>query len=207
MGWNSATGEGLVIDPVRSDLNEMNSVLKQLSKPVRWIAVIDTHTHADHISGAAEFAELLQAPLLMSDQAPSRRVQLRVSKDLTLSTAAGPLQIITTPGHTPDGLTVFWGPFIFAGDTLLYGDCGRDDLPGGDPERHFESLQKIRTHARPDQIFFPGHDRKGRASSWKTQLELNPAFQQDRETFVRENGSWTGPAPALLKESLFENFK
>jgi glyoxylase-like metal-dependent hydrolase (beta-lactamase superfamily II) len=103
---------------------------------------------------------------------------------------------------------VIWGPFIFGGDTLLYGDTGRDDLPGGDPEAHYDSVQSVKAHARPEMIVLPGHDHKGgRASTWATQLKVNSSLTQEREDFVREAGSFEAPAPKLLKKSLFENFK
>jgi glyoxylase-like metal-dependent hydrolase (beta-lactamase superfamily II) len=127
---------------------------------------------------------------------------------LNLHTSSGPLKIFTAPGHTPDGIIPIWGPFLFGGDTLLYGDTGRDDLPGGDPVLHYETLIKIKSVASDSNIFLPGHDgRGGRASSWKTQMEINSSLTQDREAFIREAGGYIGPSPKFLKESLFENFK
>src|SRR5262249_42878528 len=111
---------------------------------LRFVAVIDTHTHADHVSCAADLAQALRAPLIMHLSSPSRRVELRVSRDTVLPLAAGPLRLLETPGHTPDCVTPIWGPFLFGGDVLMYGDTGRDDLPGGDPAAHWESLQKIK---------------------------------------------------------------
>jgi glyoxylase-like metal-dependent hydrolase (beta-lactamase superfamily II) len=113
-----------------------------------------------------------------------------------------------TPGHTAECITPIWGPFLLGGDTLLFGDTGRDDLPGGDPAAHWESLQKIKDHVTFDTLMLPGHDgRGGRVSSWRHQLEISPALKQDRETFIQDAGSYVGPSPKLLKESLYENFK
>ena len=204
--WNEDSRELLVVDPVREDRELLVKVVKGLGH--RVIAVIDTHTHADHISGAADLAEVWRAPLIQHHLSPSKRVDLRVSRDTALVTAAGPLQLLLTPGHTPDCLTPIWGPFVFGGDMLLYGDTGRDDLPGGDAGVHWEGLQKIKTHARPEMIFLPGHDGEGgRASSWKKQLEISPGLSQDRKAFIADAGSYVGPSPRLLKESLYENFK
>jgi sulfur dioxygenase len=205
--WNDQTREAIIVDPMREDWATLVDETAKLSG-FRFIAVIDTHTHADHVSNAAQLAQHLNAPLIQHEKSPSRRVHLRVSRDTALSTAAAPLILLDTPGHTPDCITPIWGPFILGADMIFYADTGRDDLPGGDPKAHWESLQKIKQHARPEMILLPGHDgRGGRASSWKTQLEINDALKQDLTTYLKEGGAWIGPSPKLLKESLYENFK
>lgn len=205
---NHKTREVLVVDPKQGDEAAYEAPLKKLVG-YRVVAVLDTHTHADHLSSAAHWAARLQAPLVMHEAAPSQRVDLRVARATQLPTAAGPLHFLITPGHTPDSLTALWGPFLFGGDALLFGDCGRDDLPGGDAEAHFESLQTIKAFMEGrDAIVLPGHDHKGgRASSFAHQLTMNPALKQSREEFVPEAQAFSAPAPALLKDSLRENFK
>ncbi|HRK02701.1 MAG TPA: hypothetical protein PLH57_08550, partial [Oligoflexia bacterium] len=123
--WNENTREGLFVDPVAGDLDLQLSEAAKIPN-TRWIAVIDTHTHADHISNAGELAAKLTAPLIMHANAPTKLVHLRVSRDGLLPTAGGPLRFLVTPGHTHDSITPIWGPFIFGGDTLLYGETGRD---------------------------------------------------------------------------------
>jgi glyoxylase-like metal-dependent hydrolase (beta-lactamase superfamily II) len=207
VAWNSRTKEAIIVDPKLGCQDAYAKLVEEL-KGYCWLAVFDTHTHADHISSAADLAMYVNAPLVMSEKAPSRRVNLRVSGKTLLPNLAASIIFVPTPGHTNDGMTIFWGPYIFGGDTLLYGDTGRDDLPTGDPEAHYESLQKIKEVARAGMFLLPGHDHKGgRASSWEKQLQLNSSLTQDRDTFVREAAAFTSAAPRLLKESLLENFK
>jgi sulfur dioxygenase len=207
LAFNTRTREAIWVDPVLDDWATLIQLASDFSD-YRWVCVIDTHTHADHLSCAGELARTLGAPLVMHRNAPSSKVDLRVSHDTLIPTAAGPLRLILTPGHTWDGLTPFWGPFMFTGDTIFYGDTGRDDLPTGNPEEHHQSLQKIKALAQPDQIVLPGHDAHGgRASTWATQLEINPALTQSKEEYLRDGGAWTGKTPKLLKESLYHNFK
>ena len=207
LAWNEQAREAVVVDPMKDDWEGLVREVQAL-EGYRFLAVIDTHTHADHISSASDLAKFTGAPLVQHEAAPSRRVELRVSRDTVLSTAAGPFRLLCTPGHTPDSVTLIWGPFILGADTLLYGDTGRDDLPGGDPSAHYDTLQKIKAHASSEMVLLPGHDGSGgRASSWATQMKENASLTQDRETFVREAGAYVGPAPKNLKESLFENFK
>jgi sulfur dioxygenase len=207
VAWNERTKEALVVDPKDEDIEAYRSIAKELGK-YTWLGVIDSHTHADHISIAADLAKELHAPLVMHSKSPSERVQIRVSADTHLPSQAGPIHFVRTPGHTQDSLVVIWGPYLFGGDTVLIGDSGRDDLPGGSAEAHYDSLVKLKKIATPELIVLPGHDGKdGRATSWKTQLEKNPSLTQDRETFVRESNAFDGDAPKLLKKSLRENFK
>lgn len=207
VAWNERTQEALVIDPKDEDIEAYRAIHHEL-KDYLWLGVIDSHTHADHVSIAAQLADEFHAPLIMHALAPSQRVQIRVAKNTSLPSRAAPVQLISTPGHTQDAITPIWGPFLFGGDTVLIGDTGRDDLPGGDAEDHYESIQVLKAIAKPEMIVLPGHDHKGgRASSWATQLKENPSLTQSREDFVRESMSFDAPAPKLLKKSLKENFK
>lgn len=206
--WNENSQEALVVDPVREDFEILLGIAKRELPGYRFIAIMDTHTHADHVSCAASLANELRAPLVQHYLSPSKRIHLRVSLDTTFPTAAGPLKFFLTPGHTPDCITLVWGPYLFGGDMILFGDTGRDDLPGGDPEAHWESLQKIKAQVESDTLMLPGHDGNGgRVSSFNHQLEINAGLKQDKQTFIQDAGSYVGPSPKLLKESLYENFK
>lgn len=207
VAWNEESKEALVIDPKKEDLSAYLAIARDLTG-YRWIGVFDTHTHADHISVASDLAKTLQTSVIMHVASPTPRAHLKVNQSTQISSSAGPVYVLSTPGHTPDSITVLWGPYLFGGDTLLFGDVGRDDLPGGNPEAHYQSIQLIKKHAKPEMILLPGHDHKGgRASTWKYQLEVSTSLTQPHDDFVREAASFTAPAPKLLKESLFENFK
>ena len=207
VAWNALSQEAIIVDPKREDLSAYLQLAADL-KNYRWVAILDTHTHADHVSIAAELADQLSSPYVMHLLSPTHRAHLKVTQDTHLYTQAGPIQCIHTPGHTQDSMTIVWGPFVFGGDTVLYGDSGRDDLPAGDPKSHYQSLQKLKLSLAPHSILLPGHDhRGGRASTWQTQLEINSSLIQDENEFIRDSLSFSAPAPAHLNESLRENFK
>lgn len=208
VAWNRSTREAIVVDPKDTDLEAYRTLSIGELKDYTWLAVIDTHTHADHISCAADLASELKAPLVMHEGAPSKRVDLRVARTTRIPSIASAIELLVTPGHTQDSLTPVWGPFIFGGDTVLFGDTGRDDLPGGNAADHFESIQLIKKFATPQSILLPGHDHKGgRASTWATQLKVNSSLTQPRDQFIQESEAFDAPAPELLKKSLKENFK
>lgn len=205
--WNTETREGLIVDPKLEDKRAYSKIIAKLSR-IRWLAVVDTHTHADHVSAAADLSLKLKVPLIMHQNAPSKRVDLRVCKNTTLKTNTGPLSFILSPGHTPDSMTVLWGPFVFGGDTLLFNDVGRDDLPGGDPEAHYESLQELKKIIPLKTILLAGHDNKGgQASVWKDQLKNNVSLKESKEEYIRGALDFNGAAPLKLNASLRENFK
>ena len=205
--YNSKMSEALLVDPKLEDEDSYRSIIATLSN-YTWIGVIDTHTHADHISIAAKMAESLNAPLIMHEKAVSRKVNLRVSKRTSIQTKSGVLDLILTPGHTPDSITALWGPFAITGDTVFHADVGRDDLPGGDAEAHFDSIQLLCKIVKPGAVMLPGHDFKGgRASLWSTQLKINTSLTQRREDFVGEAKAFEASAPKNFKKALVENFK
>jgi len=209
VAWNRKTKEALLVDPKREDAEACRDIIQGLADHA-FIAVIDTHTHADHVSVAAEFASELKAPLIMHEKSASRRVQIRISKETQIHTSASPLRFFPTPGHTNDSICVLWGPFLFTGDTILFGDVGRDDLPTGDAVQHYESLSRMRELMASDgeelgrqTIILPGHDNKGgRASSWNKQLALNPSLTQAKDDFVREAREFTAAPPKHMDEAL-----
>jgi len=204
---NSLTKEFVIVDPKQEDLNTYLDLWKKLNDYL-CIAVIDTHTHADHISCAYEVSKKLKAPLIMSQLAPSKRVDIKICHETFLNSKAGKLKFIPTPGHTEDSMTVVWGPYVFSGDVVFFGDVGRDDLPGGSAESHFDSLEKLKKELTADLIVLPGHDFKGgRASTWGYQLRTNESLIQSRSDYVSEANAFDAPAPKLLKKSLKENFK
>ena len=207
IAWNEKTKEAILVD---AKVEDEGAYLKTATTlcDYHWLGVIDTHTHADHVSCAAKMAVTLQTPLIMHEKSPTRRAHIRVSQITALYSQAAPLKFLPTPGHTPDSLTLLWGPFLFGGDTLMIGDTGRDDLPGGSPEDHYDSLELIKKYAQPEQWVLPGHvSGKLKTATWASQLKDNPSLMQSREDFVRESSAFDAPAPLLLKKSLRENFK
>ncbi len=205
--WNEKSREALIVDPTREDWDAWRKECQAL-EGYRFLGVIDTHTHADHVSCAGRLARELRAPLVMHEQAPCSTVDLRISRDFAWSTASGPMSFLHTPGHTSDSVCLLWGPWLFVGDVLLFSDSGRNDLPGGDAVAHADSFDKLRAEVPPAAVVLVGHDGKGgRICSWKYQLENNPSLLQSRESFIAEAQAYSGPAPKHLKESLFENTK
>ena len=127
--------------------------------------VIDTHTHADHFSGAKEIKAKTVAKLVMHEKAPASGVDVRVEDGDRLHLGPLPLKFLHTPGHAKDLVTVELPGRLLTADALLIGSCGRTDLPNGNAVQQYHTLYHT-FRALPDGLLvFPGHDYNDRSSS------------------------------------------
>ena len=180
------TKEIIVVDPVLEHVNQYVSLIK--NEGLKLTHVLDTHTHADHISGAGALADQTGAVYVMHQNSPVRCVAFRVPDGFDCHLSDIPVKIMHTPGHTKDSMCLIFSDRILTGDTLFLDDggAGRTDLPGGDPGEHWESLQKIMK--LPDHlIVYPAHEYRGcEPSSLGEQKKRNPNLQsRTKEAYVR----------------------
>jgi glyoxylase-like metal-dependent hydrolase (beta-lactamase superfamily II)/rhodanese-related sulfurtransferase len=178
--------EVVLVDPVLEDVSDYLALLDR--EHLKLTHVIDTHTHADHISGAAALRDETGCEYVMHPRAPVRCVSVRVADGFSGALGPVPLQVLHTPGHTKDSVTLVLPDAILTGDVLFLDDggAGRDDLPGGDPREHWESLQRLL--ALPEHlIVYPAHEYRHRQpSSLGQQKRRNPVLQpRTRDEYVR----------------------
>jgi sulfur dioxygenase len=202
------SNEIILIDPVLDHFNDYKKLI--IENNYKLIYVIDTHTHADHISSCAALKDFFHCDYIMHELAPAKCVTIRVKdEDKFCFFNQIDVTIISTPGHTKDSISLIFPEFIITGDVLFLDDggAGRDDLPGGDPNFHWESLQKIKM--LPDSLMvYPAHDYRNRISSnLKKQKQTNPHLQKDsKEEFVDYiNDLKLGPAD-WMKDVLKANY-
>jgi glyoxylase-like metal-dependent hydrolase (beta-lactamase superfamily II) len=167
--------EALIIDPVRDEVPKYLQLIEQLG--VRLTLAIDTHFHADHVTGTGALREAVGARVAMGRETAAETVCTLFADGDTIGCDGVQLRVIHTPGHTPDSYCLHQGERLFTGDTLLIGGAGRTDLPGGDARAHFHSLRRILAMA-PDTTIYPGHDYNGRTrSSLAEERANNPRLQ------------------------------
>ncbi|MDE2435576.1 MAG: MBL fold metallo-hydrolase, partial [Sphingomonadales bacterium] len=194
-----------VIDPALDLVDRYVGEVGKQGLRVRYI--IDTHTHADHFSGARVLRQEFRAPIVMHRFSPAPYVDLHVEDGHSLPLGAMRLKILHTPGHTRDSIAVHVEDRVFTGDTLLIGGTGRSDLPSGDPDQLFDSLFG-KLMALPDEtLVFPAHDYKGRDSTTiGDERRDNPRLARtDRADFVALMNSLNLSAPTHLTEALRTN--
>jgi len=154
------------------------------AKGLELKAVIDTHTHADHLSSAAIVSGEYGCPIIMSANAVSSLDVQQVGQGDTVSFGGAALEVMPAPGHTDDSIALVGGGAVFTGDVLLIGAVGRTDFQNGSPEDMFDTLARLKE--LPDQtVVWPAHDYKGHTSSTIGQEKAENPFmiEADRDAF------------------------
>jgi len=196
---------GALIDPEDSQLDRYRALAVKHGLRIGY--VIETHTHADHFSGAKKLAAALDAPLVMHRHAPAQFVGMRVDDGDSIKIGDMLLKVLHTPGHTRDSICLVAADRVFTGDTLLIGGTGRTDLPSGDPDQLYDSLfGKLLTLDHALSIL-PAHEYKGRESSTiAAEIADNPRLQKKSRTdFVAMMRSLDLAMPTHLTEALRVN--
>jgi hydroxyacylglutathione hydrolase len=171
-------GGAIVVDPARDRLDEYLRVARK--KGLKITHILETHTHADHISGGRELAELTRAPILLHRDSRAVFEHGTVADGDALRIGTVGLEILHTPGHTPDSICVLvtdhgrgedpW--FVLTGDTVFIGDVGRPDLGGAEAAGAlYDSLQRTILRLDDSIEVYPAHGSGslcGRAMSSKT---------------------------------------
>lgn len=194
------TREALIVDPV---LELVPGYMQRLAKDqLRLVMVADTHTHADHLSGGRELARMTGA---VHAGAPAGSVRRRLREGEVLSVGDVHLTVWASPGHTADALVLVMEDRVLTGDTLLIGATGRTDLPTGDAEAAYLSLQRLLS-LPGEMLVFPAHDYGGRTFSTIGHERLtNPRLRLEHEAFIQLMTTPRAEKPARLAEALAYN--
>ena len=168
--------EALIIDPVLESTKEYLNLLEQLE--LKLVKVIDTHIHADHISGLNELAKQTSCSKVMGEKSQSEVIDIRVKDNDKVNIENIELITMYTPGHTDCSYSFLMKDRIFTGDTLLINGTGRTDFQNGSARDQYDSLfNKILK--LPEKTFvYPAHDYNGKKfSTIKNEKDTNPRLQ------------------------------
>lgn len=197
------TRQGVIIDPRYDQVDEYLDYLKK--EGLKLSLVIDTHTHADHLSGAAELKKRTGAKYGMLKGTLVKPADRALEDGEIVKLGDTELRILASPGHTPDSLTVYLDGNLFTGDTMLIGGSGRTDFMGGDAGDLWDSFQKFAEFG-DDVTVWPGHDYQGRShSTLGKERAHNLIFTTGTCEAVVEKLSVRGPLPQGMAEILTFN--
>ena len=175
----SAKGrEALIIDPVEENVNEYVNHLKELD--LKLVKVIDTHIHADHVTGASKLKNNTNCSTVMGENSPAETVDIRLKDEETIEIDQLKIKALYTPGHTSDSYSFLMNNYLFSGDTLLINGTGRTDFQNGSSKDAYNSLFKKLLKLPEETILYPGHDYNGKKSSTiGNEKKFNPRLQVD----------------------------
>ena len=168
--------EALIIDPVLEKTDDYINILTELD--LKLVKVIDTHLHADHISGLRELQKRTKCLIIMGEQTKSEVVNLKIKDNEKVKIDKIELKSLYTPGHTDDSYSFLMNDRVFTGDTLLIKGTGRTDFQNGNPYDQYNSLFNRLLKLDDQILIFPAHDYKGeKFSSIGEEKKTNPRLQ------------------------------
>ena len=168
--------EALIIDPVIDNTDEYISVLKNLD--LKLVKVIDTHIHADHISGLNELSKRTKCSKIMGEHSSSEVVDIHVKDNEKIKVENIELISIYTPGHTDCSYSFLMNDRVFTGDTLLINGTGRTDFQNGNVLDQYESIFNKLLKLPEKTLVYPAHDYNGkRYSTIRDEKNNNPRLQ------------------------------
>ncbi|WP_424627661.1 MBL fold metallo-hydrolase [Bradyrhizobium sp. SYSU BS000235] len=191
-------GEALIIDPVLEKVDRYVQLLQDLD--LKLIKAVDTHLHADHITGLGALRDKTQCITVMGEQSGVDVVSMRVADGDRIDIEGVNLDVIYTPGHTDDSYSFAMADRVFTGDTLLIRGTGRTDFQRGDARAQYESIFG-RLLKLPDQtLVYPAHDYKGdTVSTIGEERACNPRLQMKSvDEYVQLMTNLNLPNPKMM---------
>ena len=169
-------GEALIVDPVLEKVDRYLQLMRELD--LRLVKAVDTHLHADHITGLGALRDRTHCITVMGEQSQVDVVSMRIAEGDKLTIEGISLDVLYTPGHTDDSYSFLMGDRVFTGDTLLIRGTGRTDFQHGDPSAQYDSLFNKLLKLPEETLVFPAHDYKGdTVSTIGEEKRFNPRLQ------------------------------
>lgn len=200
-------GEALIIDPVLDKVDRYLQLLNELD--LKLIKAIDTHVHADHISGLGALRDRTRCITVMGENSGVDVVSMRVSDGDRVSIEGLTLEARYTPGHTDDSFSFVMDDRVFTGDTLLIRGTGRTDFQNGDPVAQYHSLFDVLLKLPDRMLVYPAHDYKGdTVSTIAEERAFNPRLQvKSVDEYVEIMNNLNLPNPKMMDVAVPANLK
>ena len=204
----SAKGrEAVIIDPVIENVQSYIELLNELD--LKLVKVIDTHIHADHVTGASKLKLATNCSTLMGEHTPADAVEIKVKDDEIIKIDQIEIRAMYTPGHTSDSYSFLMNNCLFSGDTLLINGTGRTDFQNGSSKDAYNSLFNKLLKLPDDTMLYPGHDYNGKLSSTiGKEKQYNPRLQvKNVDEYVELMSNLNLAKPKLIDINISRNIK
>ena len=191
-------GEALIIDPVLEKVDRYVALLNDLD--LRLVKAIDTHLHADHVTGLGALRDRTRCITVMGETTSADVVSMRVGEGDVIAIEGVSLDVLYTPGHTDDSYSFVMPDRVFSGDTLLIRGTGRTDFQNGDPRAQYDSIFGKLLRLPEETLLYPAHDYKGdTVSTIGEERARNPRLQvRSVDDYVELMNNLKLPNPKLM---------
>ena len=204
----SAKGrEALIIDPVIENVDSYITLLNELD--LKLVKVIDTHIHADHITGASKLKKVTNCSTIMGEHTPADAVEIKVKDEEIIKIDQIEIKAMYTPGHTSDSYSFLMNKYLFSGDTLLINGTGRTDFQNGSSKDAYNSLFNKLLKLPDDTLLYPGHDYNGKLSSTiGKEKEHNPRLQVENvDQYIEIMSNLNLSKPQMIDQNISRNLR
>jgi len=199
--------EALIIDPVIEHTNEYIKILEKLN--LKLVKVIDTHIHADHITGLNELNKRTNCTRVMGEKSKSEVIDLKIKDNEKINVENIELKAIYTPGHTDCSYSYLMNDRVFTGDTLLINATGRTDFQSGNSYDAYESLFNKLLKLPEKTLVYPAHDYNGKKySTIENEKNNNPRLQvSSKEEYAEIMDNLNLANPKMIDVAVPANLK
>jgi glyoxylase-like metal-dependent hydrolase (beta-lactamase superfamily II)/rhodanese-related sulfurtransferase len=191
-------GEAMIIDPVLDKVDRYLQLFRELD--LTLIKAVDTHLHADHITGLGALRDRTHCITVMGEQSKVDVVSMRVNDGDRIEIEGLALGVLHTPGHTDDSYSFVMADRIFTGDTLLIRGTGRTDFQNGDAGAQYDSIFNKLLKLPEDTLVYPAHDYKGdTVSTIGEERAFNPRLKvTSRQQYIELMAGLKLPNPKMM---------
>ena len=199
--------EAIILDPVIEKVDRYIQIMNELD--LRLVKAVDTHLHADHITGLGALRDRTRCITVMGEQTKADVVSMRVADGDRLEIEGIGLDVIYTPGHTDDSYSYVMGDRVFTGDTLLIRGTGRTDFQNGSARAQYDSIFNRLLKLADDTLVYPAHDYKGETvSTIAEERAYNPRLQvRSVDDYVALMASLKLPNPKMMDVAVPANMR
>ena len=199
--------EALIIDPVIEHTDEYIKVLESLE--LKLVKVIDTHIHADHVTGLNELYQRTNCVRIMGENSKSEVIDIKLKDEENINVENIELKTIYTPGHTDCSYSYLMNDRVFTGDTLLINGTGRTDFQNGSAHEAYDSLFGKLLRLPEETLVYPAHDYNGKKNSTiGSEKSNNPRLQvSSKEEYVEIMDNLNLANPKMMDIAVPANLK
>ena len=194
--------QAILVDPIKTNIDRYIAIIAYHN--LKLDMVLDTHTHADHRSALGLLTALTNCKIARHNLSPQPNTDLHLDQNDTITIGSFSAEVLSTPGHTPDSLSLYFEGRVLTGDCLMIGGTGRTDFAGGDPGMSYDSIVEKLFTLPDDTLIYPAHDYRGNTESTiGYEKNHNPRLAgKSRAEYIELMTNLGLPLPSKIQEVL-----